>query len=176
MPLKDILKLKIIQNYYQDIATTLNSSWWCKQTSTVCWPIEPVTPKIVIFFIIYNPTIIKKKLKINTLKVKLSIRSKITIDSATLFNKGLEVMEAKWLFDVDYDQIEVLIHPESILHSAVEFEDTSVIGQMGTPDMRLAIQYALTYPQRKKLVNGKSLDLTQLGSLTFKKPDFICTI
>ena len=78
----------------------------------------------------------------------------------------------KWLFDVDYDQIEVLIHPESILHSAVEFEDTSVIGQMGTPDMRLAIQYALTYPQRKKLVNGKSLDLTQLGSLTFKKPNF----
>ena len=101
-----------------------------------------------------------------------SMGAKITIDSATLFNKGLEVMEAKWLFDVDYDQIEVLIHPESILHSAVEFEDTSVIGQMGTPDMRLAIQYALTYPQRKKLVNGKSLDLTQLGSLTFKKPDF----
>ena len=97
---------------------------------------------------------------------------KITIDSSTMVNKGLEVMEAKWLFDVDYDQIEVLIHPESILHSAVEFEDTSVIGQMGTPDMRLAIQYALTYPQRKKLVNGKSLDLTQLGSLTFKKPDF----
>lgn len=78
-----------------------------------------------------------------------SMGAKITIDSATLFNKGLEVMEAKWLFDVDYDQIEVLIHPESILHSAVEFEDTSVIGQMGTPDMRLAIQYALTYPQRK---------------------------
>ena len=101
-----------------------------------------------------------------------SMGQKITIDSATLVNKGLEVMEAKWLFDVDYDQIEVLIHPESILHSAVEFEDTSVIGQMGTPDMRLAIQYALTYPQRKKLVNGKSLDLTQLGSLTFKKPDF----
>ena len=101
-----------------------------------------------------------------------SMGAKITIDSATLFNKGLEVMEAKWLFDVDYDQIEVLIHPESILHSAVEFEDTSVIGQMGTPDMRLAIQYALTYPQRKKLVNGKSLDLTELGSLTFKKPDF----
>ena len=101
-----------------------------------------------------------------------SMGQKITIDSATLVNKGLEVMEAKWLFDVDYDQIEVLIHPESILHSAVEFEDTSVIGQMGTPDMRLAIQYALTYPQRKKLINGKSLDLTQLGSLTFKKPDF----
>lgn len=100
-----------------------------------------------------------------------SMGAKITIDSATLFNKGLEVIEAKWLFDVDYDQIEVLIHPESILHSAVEFEDTSIIGQMGTPDMRLAIQYALTYPQRKKLINGKSLDLTQLGSLTFRKPD-----
>ena len=73
-----------------------------------------------------------------------SMGAKITIDSATLFNKGLEVIEAKWLFDVDYDQIEVLIHPESILHSAVEYEDTSVIGQMGTPDMRQAIQYALT--------------------------------
>lgn len=100
-----------------------------------------------------------------------SMGAKITIDSATLFNKGLEVIEAKWLFDVDYDQIEVLIHPESILHSAVEFEDTSIIGQMGTPDMRLAIQYALTYPQRKKLINGKSLDLTQIASLTFRKPD-----
>ena len=112
------------------------------------------------------------KIKRILLTANWSMGAKITIDSATLFNKGLEVMEAKWLFDVDYDQIEVLIHPESILHSAVEFEDTSVIGQMGTPDMRLAIQYALTYPQRKKLVNGKSLDLTQLGSLTFKKPNF----
>ena len=101
-----------------------------------------------------------------------SMGAKITIDSATLFNKGLEVIEAKWLFDVDYDQIEVLIHPESILHSAVEYEDTSVIGQMGTPDMRLAIQYALTYPKREVLVNGESLDLTKIGSLTFIKPDF----
>lgn len=101
-----------------------------------------------------------------------SMGAKITIDSATLFNKGLEVMEAKWLFNVDYDQIEVLIHPESILHSAVEFEDTSIIGQMGMPDMRLPIQYALTYPMRKPLVEGKSLDLTQISQLTFKKPDF----
>ena len=101
-----------------------------------------------------------------------SMGAKITIDSATMFNKGLEVIEAKWLFDVDYDQIQVVIHPESILHSAVEFEDTSVIGQMGTPDMRLAIQYALTYPKREVLVHGKSLDLMEIGSLTFKKADF----
>ncbi|MGN1182179.1 MAG: 1-deoxy-D-xylulose-5-phosphate reductoisomerase [Faecalibacillus sp.] len=101
-----------------------------------------------------------------------SMGAKITIDSATMFNKGLEVIEAKWLFDVDYDQIQVVIHPESILHSAVEYEDTSVIGQMGTPDMRLAIQYALTYPKREVLVNGKSLDLMEIGSLTFKKADF----
>ena len=96
----------------------------------------------------------------------------IIIDSATMFNKGLEVIEAKWLFDVDYDQIQVVIHPESILHSAVEYEDTSIIGQMGTPDMRLAIQYALTYPSRVPLINGKSLDLMEIGSLTFKKADF----
>lgn len=101
-----------------------------------------------------------------------SMGAKITIDSATMFNKGLEVIEAKWLFGVEYDQIEVIIHPESIIHSAVEFEDTSVIAQMGTPDMRLPIQYALTYPRREPLINGKSLDLIQLGSLTFKKADF----
>lgn len=98
--------------------------------------------------------------------------AKITIDSATMFNKGLEVIEAKWLFHVDYDQIQVIIHPESIVHSAVEFEDTSVIAQMGTPDMRLPIQYALTYPRREPLINGQSLDLIKLGSLTFKKADF----
>lgn len=101
-----------------------------------------------------------------------SMGAKITIDSATMFNKGLEVIEAKWLFGVEYDQIEVIIHPESIIHSAVEFEDTSVIAQMGTPDMRLPIQYALTYPHRAPLINGQSLDLIQLGSLTFKKADF----
>lgn len=101
-----------------------------------------------------------------------SMGAKITIDSATLFNKGLEVIEAKWLFDVDYDQIEVVIHPESILHSAIEYEDTSVIGQFGMPDMRLPIQYALTYPSRKPLINGSSLDFMKYGNLTFIKPDF----
>ena len=75
---------------------------------------------------------------------------KITIDSATLMNKGLEVMEAKWLFDVDVDQIEVLVHPQSIVHSAVEYEDGAIIAQMGEPDMRIPIQYALTYPKRAK--------------------------
>lgn len=101
-----------------------------------------------------------------------SMGAKITIDSATLFNKGLEVIEAKWLFDVDYDQIDVLIHPESIIHSMVEFVDTSIIGQLGNPDMRLPIQYALTYPNRIDLVGGQSLDLASVAALTFKKPDF----
>lgn len=101
-----------------------------------------------------------------------SMGAKITIDSATMFNKGLEVIEAKWLFDVEYDQIEVLIHPESIVHSMVEFKDTSIIGQLGNPDMRLPIQYALTYPSRDCLVGGESLDLTKIGALHFKKPDF----
>lgn len=101
-----------------------------------------------------------------------SMGAKITIDSATLFNKGLEVMEAKWLFDVDYDQIEVLIHPESIIHSMVEFQDTSVIAQLGTPDMRLPIQYALTYPRRMPLINGKHLSLSDVACLHFIKPDF----
>lgn len=100
-----------------------------------------------------------------------SMGAKITIDSATLFNKGLEVMEAKWLFDVDYDDIEVLIHPESIVHSMVEYQDTSVIAQLGTPDMRLPIQYALTYPRRQPLINGKRLSLADVGSLHFYKPD-----
>lgn len=100
-----------------------------------------------------------------------SMGAKITIDSATLFNKGLEVMEAKWLFDVDYDDIEVLIHPESIIHSMVEYKDTSVIAQLGTPDMRLPIQYALTYPRRIDLMNGKRLSLSEIGSLHFIKPD-----
>lgn len=101
-----------------------------------------------------------------------SMGAKITIDSATLFNKGLEVIEAKWLFNVDYDQIEVLIHPESIVHSMVEFIDNSIIGQLGNPDMRLPIQYALTYPNRDVLVGSESLDLAKVMTLTFKKPDF----
>ena len=100
-----------------------------------------------------------------------SMGAKITIDSATLFNKGLEVMEAKWLFDVDYDDIEVLIHPESIIHSMVEYVDTSVIAQLGTPDMRLPIQYALTYPRRNFLYEGKRLSLSDVCTLNFRKPD-----
>ncbi len=100
-----------------------------------------------------------------------SMGAKITIDSATLFNKGLEVMEARWLFDVEYDQIDVLIHPESIIHSMVEYNDTSVIAQLGTPDMRLPIQYALTYPRRMDLVNGNRLSLSDVAALNFKKPD-----
>lgn len=100
-----------------------------------------------------------------------SMGAKITIDSATLVNKGLEVMEAKWLFDVDYDDIEVLIHPESVLHSAVEFVDGAVIGQMGTPDMRLPIQYALTYPNRLPIAGSSRLSLSDIGTLHFKAPD-----
>lgn len=101
-----------------------------------------------------------------------SMGAKITIDSATLFNKGLEVIEAKWLFNVDYDDIEVVIHPESIIHSMVEYVDGAVIGQLGTPDMRLPIQYALTYPHRMKVIGDKKLSLTDIGSLHFIKPDF----
>ena len=100
-----------------------------------------------------------------------SMGKKITIDSATMMNKGLEVIEAKWLFDVDYDDIEVLIHPESVVHSMIECTDTAVIGQLGTPDMRLPIQYALTYPHRIPLINSKRLSLSDIGSLHFYKPD-----
>ena len=95
---------------------------------------------------------------------------KITIDSSTLVNKGLEVMEAKWLFGVDLNQIEVVVHPQSVIHSAVEYEDGAVIAQLGTPDMRLTIQYALYYPTRRSL-SGKRLDLFELANLTFEKPD-----
>ncbi|WP_028236320.1 1-deoxy-D-xylulose-5-phosphate reductoisomerase [Pseudobutyrivibrio sp. MD2005] len=99
-----------------------------------------------------------------------SMGAKITIDSATMINKGLEVMEAKWLFDVNLNQVEVVVHPQSILHSAVEFMDGAVIGQMGTPDMRLPILYALFYPNRKTLY-AEPLDLFKVGTLTFEKPD-----
>lgn len=99
-----------------------------------------------------------------------SMGRKITIDSSTLINKGLEVMEAKWLFDVRPKQIQVTVHPQSVIHSAVEFEDGAVIAQLGTPDMRLPIQYALYYPKRRSL-SGKRLDLFELSSLTFEKPD-----
>ncbi|MCG9967773.1 1-deoxy-D-xylulose-5-phosphate reductoisomerase [Pelotomaculum terephthalicicum JT] len=96
--------------------------------------------------------------------------NKITIDSATLMNKGLEIIEAKWLFGVSYEQIEVVIHPQSIIHSAVEFSDGSVIAQMGQPDMRLPIQYALTYPERLPGCCSR-LKLTRLQELTFEEPD-----
>ena len=95
---------------------------------------------------------------------------KITIDSATLMNKGLEVMEAKWLFDVDVDQIEVLVHPQSIVHSAVEYEDGAIIAQMGEPDMRIPIQDALTYPKRAKSPFPR-VDFSVRSQLTFEKPD-----
>ena len=95
---------------------------------------------------------------------------KITIDSSTLVNKGLEVMEAKWLFDVEPEQIEVLIQPQSILHSAVQFNDGGIIGQMGVPDMKLPIQYALLYPERDSL-DTKRVDFFALGQMTFEKPD-----
>ena len=99
-----------------------------------------------------------------------SMGAKITIDSATMINKGLEVMEAKWLFGVNLNQIEVVVHPQSILHSAVEFMDGAVIGQMGTPDMRLPILYALFYPNRKTLY-AEPLDIFKVGTLTFERPD-----
>ncbi len=97
--------------------------------------------------------------------------NKITIDSATLMNKGLEFIEAKWLFDLDPSQIEIVVHRQSVLHSAVEFEDYAVIGQMGVPDMKIPIQYALLYPERKPCPTAP-LSLTEYGTLTFEKPDY----
>lgn len=99
-----------------------------------------------------------------------SMGKKITVDSATMVNKGLEVMEAKWLFDVPIDKIRVVVHPQSIIHSAVEFVDGAVIAQLGMPDMGLPIQYALFYPDRKPL-NTKRLRLTEIRELTFEEPD-----
>lgn len=95
---------------------------------------------------------------------------KITIDSSTMVNKGLEVMEAKWLFGVDLDRIQVVVHPQSVIHSAVQYVDGAVIAQLGVPDMKLPIQYALFYPDRRYMP-GKRLDLFELGQLTFEKPD-----
>ena len=95
---------------------------------------------------------------------------KITIDSATLVNKGLEVMEAKWLFGVDLDQIQVVVQPQSVIHSMVEFVDGSVIAQLGSPDMRLPIQYAL-YRGERRFLDDERLDFTKLGSITFEAPD-----
>ena len=95
---------------------------------------------------------------------------KITIDSSTMVNKGLEVMEARWLFDVSMDQVQVVVQPQSVIHSMVEFEDGAVMAQLGTPDMKLPIQYALYYPQRRYL-SGERLDFAKLGSITFEDPD-----
>lgn len=95
---------------------------------------------------------------------------KITIDSSTLVNKGLEVMEAKWLFGVELDQIQVVVHPQSIIHSMVEYVDGAIIAQLGAPDMKLPIQYALFYPDRRPM-EGKRVDFFELGQITFEKPD-----
>lgn len=97
--------------------------------------------------------------------------NKITIDSATMVNKGLEVMEAAWLFDISIDQIQVLVHPQSIIHSMVEYIDGSIIAQMGMPDMKLPIQYALFFPDRERLESGKKLDFIKTGQLSFEEPD-----
>ncbi|MGN0438126.1 MAG: 1-deoxy-D-xylulose-5-phosphate reductoisomerase [Lachnospiraceae bacterium] len=117
----------------------------------------------------------KEDLECVTLEMALkhpnwSMGKKITIDSATMVNKGLEVIEAKWLFDVTPEQIEVVVQPQSIIHSMVEFEDGAVMAQLGTPDMRLPIQYALYYPNRVYL-DGSRLDFSKLSQITFEKPD-----
>lgn len=119
----------------------------------------------------------KKKQELKNIQVEDALKHpnwsmghKVTIDSSTLVNKGLEVMEAKWLFGVGTDQIEVVVHPQSVVHSAVEYEDGAVIAQLGTADMRLPIQYALYYPKREHL-SGKRLDLFALHNLTFERPD-----
>ena len=100
-----------------------------------------------------------------------SMGAKITIDSATMMNKGLEVIEAYWLFALAYDKIDVLLHKESIIHSMVEFHDSSVIAQLGTPDMKVPIQYALTYPDRLPLRSSERLDLAKIGKLHFQEMD-----
>lgn len=99
-----------------------------------------------------------------------SMGQKITIDSATMVNKGLEVIEAKWLFDVSLEQIQVVVHPQSIVHSMVEYTDGAIIAQLGVPDMKLPIQYALTYPERRSM-EGEKLSVAKLSSLTFEEPD-----
>jgi 1-deoxy-D-xylulose-5-phosphate reductoisomerase len=101
-----------------------------------------------------------------------SMGAKITIDSATMMNKGFEVIEAHWLFHLPYDQIEVILHRESIIHSMVQFHDKSVIAQLGTPDMRVPIQYALSYPERLELPAANRLNLWEIGTLNFSKMDF----
>ncbi|PWA13536.1 1-deoxy-D-xylulose-5-phosphate reductoisomerase [Pueribacillus theae] len=101
-----------------------------------------------------------------------SMGAKLTVDSATMMNKGLEVIEAHWLFQLPYSQIDVILHRESVIHSMVEFKDTSVIAQLGTPDMKIPIQYALTYPDRLELPRTKRLNLSEIGSLHFAEIDY----
>jgi 1-deoxy-D-xylulose-5-phosphate reductoisomerase len=119
----------------------------------------------------------KSRSEIETTNVAMALKhpnwsmgQKITIDSATLMNKGLEVIEAKWLFDVDVNQIDVVVHPESIIHSMVQYKDSSVIAQLGLPDMKLPILYSFTYPDRANS-DYKRLDLAEIGKLTFEKPN-----
>ena len=119
----------------------------------------------------------KKKEELENIQVEDALKHpnwamgrKITIDSSTMVNKGLEVIEAKWLFGVTVDQIQVVVQPQSIIHSMVEYEDGAVIAQLGTPDMKLPIQYALYYPERRYLP-GDRLDFGQLSRITFEKPD-----
>lgn len=117
----------------------------------------------------------KKQLETMTVEDALkhpnwSMGRKVTIDSASLVNKGLEVMEAKWLFDVDLEQIQVVVHPQSIIHSAVEYVDGGIMAQLGVPDMKLPIQYALFYPDRRPM-DTERVDFFKLGQLTFEKPD-----
>lgn len=100
-----------------------------------------------------------------------SMGAKITIDSATMMNKGLEVIEAHWLYSIEYERIDVLLHKESIIHSMVEFHDSSIIAQLGTPDMRVPIQYALSYPERLPLQSAKRLKLEEIGQLHFQEMD-----
>ena len=119
----------------------------------------------------------RKQLEKVTLKDALrhptwNMGHKVTIDSSTMVNKGLELIEARWLFDVEVDDIEVLVQPQSILHSAVEFMDGAVMAELGTPDMKLPIQYALYYPKRRKLSGSERLNLAALGKLDFAAPDF----
>ena len=118
-----------------------------------------------------------KKKKLVDVKASMALKhpnwsmgKKITIDSSTLMNKGLEVIEAKWLFDVLLEKIEVVVHPQSIIHSMVEYIDNSVIAQLGVPDMRGPINYALNYPNRG-IFQGESLKFAEISSLTFEKPD-----
>ena len=119
----------------------------------------------------------KKRAELASIRVEDALKHpnwamgrKITIDSATLVNKGLEMIEAKWLFDVSLDQVHVLIHPQSILHSAVQYKDGGIMGQMGVPDMKLPIQYAIFYPDRREMDTPR-VDFETLGSMTFEKPD-----